>query len=519
MQTVKIRLIKGAFLVIIAMLVMVGCSSNSKDDTGGSEEVEDGTPQQGGEATFAFEADVSNFDPVKGSSGADHSLLWPVYETLIKFTPELEPKEGLAEAWDFTDDKTLALELREGVTFHDGTPFDAEAVKFNIERINSEDSNVTDLENIESVEVVDEYNANLHLSEPDSSLLLALSDRGGMMISPTAIEESGEDFSQSPVGAGPYRMSEHIPNGEIIYERFEDYWDAEEIHLDKITAKTMADENTRINALVSGEVDYADNLNPGNLDQLENDSNIVVESETTVAFPIIYLNTSIEPLDEKAVRQAIQIGLNRDAIIEAINFGSGEPANQPFPTKYWAADDNLEIDYDPEKAKKILKEAEMEDVTFTLNHYSTAYQQRLAEAVKSQLQEVGIEVELQAMELTAAVSNYFNEKEAHALLASWTGRPDPQMTINNLFGEDSFYNTGHHSTDEIKDLISEAGSTYEQDDRTELYKKISELAVEEEAIMIPLFFEPRIVAMNESIKDFEPNLLGKAIISKTWKTE
>lgn len=511
-------------MMLLTVLLLIGCSNKedttteSHSDNNDSAEIESGeTPTKGGEAVFAYSSDVSNYDPIKGSSGADHSLLWPVYETLIKFTPELEPEPGLAESWEFIDDTTLELQLREGVTFHDGTPFNADAVKFNIERINSEESNVSDLHNIEKVEVVDEYTVKFILTQPDSSLILALSDRGGMMVSPTAVTEKGEDFSRNPIGSGPYKLVNHVLNGEIVLEAFEDYWQEGVPYLDRMTIKVMADENTRINALKSGEVDFAYNIKPGNTQNLESDPNIVLSSKTNVAFRILWLNSDKGDLDKKAVRQAINIGINREELINAINFGVGEPAHQPFPMEYWAADKDLNIEYNPEKAKDLLKEAGVESVTFDMNHYSNAYEQRLAEAIKSQLNEIGIEVELQAMELNAAVSNYFSEKEASTLLASWTGRPDPQMTINYLFSNESFYNVGSNSTDEIEDLIAEAAVTYDQKERAKLSSEISRKTVLEEAIMVPLFFEPQASALNKSLKGYESNMLGKPIFSTTWK--
>lgn len=281
-----------SMLLVFSFFFVVGCSSQSSNKS--TKEPGNNTPEEGGELVFAYEADVSNYDPLDGSSGADHALLWPVFDTLITFTPELEAEAGLAESWEFTDDLTLTLELRDGVTFHDGTSLDAEAVKFNLDRANSEESNVSDLENIQSVEVVDSLTVKLNLKEADSSILLALSDRGGMMVSPTALKEMDEDFAQNPIGAGPYKMVSRIPNGEIVFEANEDYWDKGKPNLDKITVKIISDENTRINALKSGEVDVVYNISPSNLASLENDSSIKLEQRNSLAFRMIYLNAQME---------------------------------------------------------------------------------------------------------------------------------------------------------------------------------------------------------------------------------
>lgn len=519
MHHAKLKFIIRLLMLAVLLIAVVGCSSKSNDESGDTATSSSGEPKKGGEAVFAFGTDLSHFDPIKGSVGDDHAFLWPVFDTLITFTPELVAQPGLAESWEMPDEKTIVLHLREGVTFHDGTPFNAEAVKFNIERANSEESTVKDLENIESVEVVDDLTVKLHLSQPDSSIILALSDRGGMMVSPTAVKEMGDDFAQQPIGAGPYKMVKRVPNGEVVYEAYEGYWQKDKPYLDKMTVKIMADENARINALLSGEVDYADNISPENISKLENNPSIVLREIMSLRKRMLYLNTSKEFINDKAVRQAILHGIDREGLIQSINFGSGEPASQPFPKDYWAANKELNIEYNPEKARELLKESGNENISITLLHHTPAYETRLAEAIKNQLEEIGIEVELVGMEQQAANAKFLSEKEYPMLLGRWTGRPDPLLTVKSLFGKDSFYNTGNHSTEELEKLIDSAAATYDEDGRSKLYGEISEKAILEEAIMIPLYFTPMVSAMNESIKGFEPNMLGKPIFSTVWKEE
>lgn len=528
LNKVQFTFIARLLLLLVLAAAIVGCSSdsvsnekpsNSNDSSDETSKAEEGTPKKGGEATIAYYTNASSYDPIKGGSGSDHALLWPIFDTLISFNSELEPQPGLAESWDFPDDKTMVLHLRERVTFHDGTDFDAEAVKFNIERNNSDESNVSDLKNIESVEVVDASTVKFHLKHADSSLLLALSDRGGMMVSPTAVEKYGEDFAQNPVGAGPFKRVEYVPNGEIVYEKYEDYWKDGEPYLDKMTVKIMADENTRINALKSGEVDYAETISSSNVQNLKNDANIVLKDVLPVRFRLIYINTSMPPFDNKNVRLAVLHGIDREALIQGINFGAGEAATQVFPKEYWASDPNMVIEYDPEKSKQLLEEAGVEDASFTMVTNALTQDTKLADAIKSQLGEIGINVKVQPMEVNKATATYFNEKKEPALFSAWTGRPDPQMTINYLFNKDTFFNTGGQTTDEIASLISDAASTYEQEDRAPLYQEISKKAILEEAIAIPVIFEPITEAMNPKVKGFEPNRIGKPIFSTIWMEE
>ncbi|WP_040209182.1 ABC transporter substrate-binding protein [Neobacillus jeddahensis] len=506
------------FLVTLTM-VMAGCSNSTSSNSEGktkSDNVSQGKPQQGGELTIAYAVDITNFDPIKGTTGNDHALLWPVYEPLVKFTPDMKPEPGLAESWEFPDEKTMILHLRKGVTFQDGTPFNADAVKFNIERVNSKDSQISDLKSIESVEIVDDSTAKVHLAKPDSSILLALSDRGGMMVSPTAVNKYGADYSQHPVGAGPFTVSNHIPNGQIEYAAFKDYWNKEQIYLDKMTVKVIPDANSQINALKSGQVDFVPGVAAQISSSLEKNPDIVLNSENTLGHFMLYLKASVEPFNNKAVRLAVLYGIDREQLIEAINFGQGEVADQPFPKGYWAHDDSINLNYDPEKSKQLLKDAGLKDVSFTLVTYPIEYWSRLANAIKGQLEKVGITVKIETLEANAAVQKFMTDNNTDALTGSWSGRPDPQMTINSLYSKDSFYNPGKISTPELEALIAEAASTYEQDKRAELYGKISNEAIIQQGIAIPLFTTPATHAMSKKVKGFEPNLLGKPIFSTLW---
>lgn len=272
-----------SFIFLALLLAIAGCSqknsaSNTQSSANPQKNQSSGEPKQGGDLLFGYDTDISNFDPILGNSGNDHALLYPIYDTLVNYNDKLEAAPGLAESWETPDDKTIILHLRQGVTFHDGTEFNAEAVKFNLERVNSEGSNVSDIKNVASVEAVDQYTVKLTLKQPDSSIILALSDRSGMMVSPTAVQKLGKDFAQNPVGAGPFKFVKWVPNGEIQYKKNENYWQKGLPYLNTITAKIMPDENTRLNALKSGQLNFYWNVSLNNVQVLEKDPNVVLDS-------------------------------------------------------------------------------------------------------------------------------------------------------------------------------------------------------------------------------------------------
>ncbi|WP_160112409.1 ABC transporter substrate-binding protein [Salicibibacter kimchii] len=496
--------------IVLMLFIITGCSND--ETTGSAQDTESQKVRVG------FNANLDNFDPVHGSSGSDHALLYPVYDTLISFDEDLEPEPGLAESWEFTDNETLQLNLRDDVLFHDGTPFNAEAVKFNIDRGISEESPLSDLSSINGVEIMDELTVNLHLAEPDSSLVLALADRGGMMVSPTALEEGGDSYGQAAVGAGPFEVEEWSPNDRIVYTKFDGYWQDDHPKTDQLEVLIMQDEITRINALQNDEIDFAYRLPSGDIFSLENDPSIDIVESQAVPVHILYLNTSQSPFDNKSVRRAIQFGINREELSQAIDYGQGEGAYQPFPSDYWVYNEDLQDLYDPDKARSILEEEGLDNVSVSIGYNATAYYARAVDVLRQQLDDIGIQLNTEAMEITTATATYFDEQSVPALLSRWTGRPDPHMTMSLLFSEGSYYNTGSHTTEEINTLLNEAAAvTEDEDKRAEIYGEISRIAVEEEAIMIPLVFQPEVIGMHNDVKGYEGNLLGKPRFDLLWK--
>ncbi|PLT35191.1 ABC transporter substrate-binding protein [Bacillus sp. V5-8f] len=512
------KVTKVFFAILLSSILMIaGCSNSSTNTTGNTSEKQSSSgPKKGGSLVVAYDSDISNYDPILGNSGNDHPLLYPVYDTLVNYNDKLEPQPGLAESWEAPDNKTLILHLKKGVTFHDGSPFNADAVKFNLDRVRSADSKVSDLISVETVEVVDQETVKLHLKQPDSSIVLALSDRSGMMVSPTAVKKYGADYAQNPVGTGPYKMVKWIRNGEIQFEANQDYWQEGLPYLDKITAKIMPDENTRMNALKSGQVQFYWNVSPDNSQVLKNDKTIKMDTKMKVAFYNIYLNTKMPPFDKKEVRQALQLAIDREALVKALTFGAGEPAYQTFPKEYWAASPDMKIPYDPAKSKELLKTAGVENVTFDMFVPTSSFYQRLGEAIKGQVKEAGFNINILPMELTKGVALYFNEKQLPANLTSWTGRPDPQQTINLFLAGKGFYNVGGETTPNKEQLITQAAGTSDQKERAKLYGEINQMSLLDESMTVPIIFTPSTAAMSLDVNGFEGTLLGKPKISFLW---
>jgi ABC-type transport system substrate-binding protein len=212
-----------------------------------------GGPKKGGMLKVSAPTNPSSLDPATGGSGQDHAFLYPIFDTLVAFDYKtLKAEPGLAESWKFTDPRTLVLNIRSGIAFHDGTPLDAEAVKFNLERNRSDprSSIKADLITVESIEVSGPMAVTMKLKQPDSALPLILSDRAGMMASPKAVMELGKDHDRKPVGTGPYKCTGWNDNEKVVYARNDKYWKPGQPLLDGMEFAVIAETNTGLRSTI-----------------------------------------------------------------------------------------------------------------------------------------------------------------------------------------------------------------------------------------------------------------------------
>ena len=225
-----------------------------------------GTPKRGGILRISAPANPSSLDPATGGAGSDHAFLFTMYDTLTEWEFEtLKPKPGLAESWSFTDPTTLVLNIRAGVTFHDGTPLDAEAVKFNLERNKSDPkSNIkADLASMASAEVTGPMQVTLKLNTPDAALPGILSDRAGMMVSPTALKASSAgNVTRTPVGAGAYAFVSWADGEKIVVKRNEKYWKPNRPYPDGIEFSIIPELTTGSRSVTAGQNDLMYQLPP-----------------------------------------------------------------------------------------------------------------------------------------------------------------------------------------------------------------------------------------------------------------
>jgi ABC-type transport system substrate-binding protein len=470
--------------------------------------------QAGGTLKVASFRHPTTMDPITGSSGYDHAFLYPVFDSLIGLDPAtLQLRPELALSWQFKDSTTLVLELRPGVAFHDGTPFDAKAVKFNLDRARAgERSNLkAELASLASVDVTGLLQVTLKLKAADASLPGVLSDRAGMMASPTAIEKSGADVDRKPVGTGPWRFTSWKSNDRLVLERNPQYWRAKRPLLDRLEFVYVADVNTGLRSVIAGENNFVYGLAPQQKSVAERASNVEAVVAPTLQVNQFYLNYGKAPLNDVRVRRALNLAIDRRQFTAVTTLGLGTPAASLLPAQYWASNANIRGPYDPDQARKLLAEAGHPNgiILKAVGLPDQVWQQR-QEILISMLARAGIKLEVERLAPAAALSRFFNDRKDDIFISLWTGRADPSTTLAGLFGTNAFFNAGRIDPTDgaLTQAIEQTRATADPGKRKQALDAAQNL-VHEQALFSPLSFEAQIMAHDKKVHGFVPNLLGK----------
>ncbi|HMG40788.1 MAG TPA: ABC transporter substrate-binding protein [Acidimicrobiales bacterium] len=494
----------------------VGCgAASSPGDVGGDEggaAIEDADPS----AVLRWGAmRAESMDPIR-EAGVDYVQLHAVFDTLLSISPEdgeLMPR--LASEWE-ADEESVVLHLRDDVTFQDGTPLDAEAVAFNLDRaMNDPDSNITGmLEAIESVEVVDGSTVELQLAEPTPlAVLQLLADRPGMMASPEAVRDAGGStaFSEAPVGAGMYQVEgEWFPRESMSVRAWDGYWDTDAQALGGIDF-TEVEPDAKVNALLSGSVDVA-SVGGTDVSALEDEPDVALSVGPATIGRGLTVNPTLEPFDDVRVRQAIAHAINRDAMVEALTNGYGEPRCQLFAANSPAYDEELDglYPYDPARASELLEEAGHADgleFKAIIGSGATAYIQ-FGELLQAQLAEVGIEMDLELVDRSQTLPMLYEEDAAPA--APIGGGADAALTdvfIRNYLLEDGSFNAGDVELPEVRDLVEEAGAQPDIASARPLYQELNRAVAEDLFQIIPVYADAAITGHQTNVGGLHPGLL------------
>jgi peptide/nickel transport system substrate-binding protein len=397
------------------------------------------SPTRGGTLRVGLSVDIVTLDPHLSGSKFDRQVYHNLYDPLFILDEKLGIQPNLAESYQTPDPQTLLLKLRSGVKFHDGTALDAEAARFNFDRMANDPKSVRkgEVGNIASTEVVDPLTLKINLKQPDSSLLATLTDRAGMMISPTALGKLGADLGHNATGAGtgPFQFVEWVPDDHVLLKRSDSYWNAGGgPYLDQLRYRPIPDDTVKLQSLQNNEIDALDYLAPRNVATAKSDSNLVVIDVPSLAAFWFTLNTTRAPFSDKNLRLALMYALDVDAIVKAVYLGIGVPANGPISPASWAYDDTIKpVQRDLKKSKQSLAAAGMPNgFSFDFETVNVPIAIQEAEVVKAQLAEAGITCNVVQIDGARQLSDG-NNKTYDMTTYDWSGRPDPDGNTYQFF--------------------------------------------------------------------------------------
>lgn len=458
----------------------------------GFEDPEAPSGGEGDDSTFqiAVGIDVDTLDPAAQTTTTVQNMVDYTVETLVRIDDDGQLVEHLAESVETSQDGlSVTINLEEDVQFHDGTPFDAEAVVFNLERITDPELTVplgAPFAVIDSVTAVDETTAEVVLSRPSPGFVDALSQTTAGMISPASVEADGNTYAdyQRPVGTGPYVFEDYTAGQSVTVTKFPDYW-GEEPYYETVSFRIVPEEATRESLLLAGQVDMIILPPVSDLESLEDNSDVEVLLASSDRSIFIALNNANQPLlSDPRVRQAVNYAVDKQAIVDNVLFGAAEVADAPMAESLFGYCETGSYDYDPERAEQLLAEAGASGASLELLTPSGRYVQdaQAAEAIAGFLREVGLDVSVTTSDFPsflARVNAAPSEDTVDMHLLGWApGYLDAEVQMQ-MFREDTHppvgLGTAFYTDPEVEDLLAQADQELDEDTREQLYCDASQI--------------------------------------------
>ncbi len=389
------------------------------------------------------------------------------------------------------DGKEVTIKLRPGVKFQDGEPFNAEAAKFSLDRHLTLQGSFRkpELAALDHVDVVDPLTIKLVLKAPFSPLIAQLTDRAGMMVSPKAAREEGDKFGLHPVCAGPYKFVERVQQDRIIFDKFQDYWNKDNVHIDRIVYLPLVDATVRLANLKSGGLDLIERLLATDIKAVQADPKLKLSSAIELGYQGVTLNIGKDkakgPLSQSAkVRQALDLSIDREAINQVVFNGEFKPGNQWLNPEHPYYQTTFPVrGRDVAKAKALLKEAGVTTpVSVDFMVPKGAETEAVAQVIQSMAAETGFDMKIRVTEFATSLKQA-EAGEYQAYMLAWSGRIDPDGNSYIFLKSNAPQNYSAWSNAEADKALDDARLVTDQAQRKALYEKLTKLELDEEAIL------------------------------------
>lgn len=492
------------FAILLAFL-FAACGSGGSANTTNS--------KFGGKLNVGLNADAVTLDPILSTALVDRQVMLNLYDTLVRVDAQNMIQPDLATSWNYTTPTQLVFTLRTDVKFTDGTSLDANAVVFNINRILNTPTSprFSEISTIKSVVANDASHVQFNLKKPFAPLLATLTDRSGMILSPTAVQKLGKGLANGPVnaGSGPFMFKEWVKGDHLTIVRNPHYWQQDAQgnalpYLQSVTYHGITNGTVEFTSLQTGTIDVADTVDPNFVTQAKANSNLVYRQIPGLSFFGIELNVSVAPLNNVHVRQAIEWGVNRDEIVNTVFKGVGVVAQGPLSPGSWAFDSSFApYHYDVNQAKTELQMGgAAQGVTFTMLISSgSPILTQEAQFIQSELQPAGIKVNIQQETFATLLS----DTQAHhfqAALLGWSGRPDPDGNTFSWFHTGGGNNNMLYSNTQVDTLLEAARASNDQATRAKDYLQAQQIIAQDGSYVF-IYHGVSIQASTTKVQNFQ----------------
>lgn len=495
------------FLVItIALTTITACSSNTNQNPS-NENAETRT-----DFVYGISSEPYSLDPMTFAMMSAFTVTYGLYDNLVEVADDGTYKASLAEEIIVSEDGLeYTIPIKQDVKFHDGSILTAEDVKFSIERTIEKGWAADMTAFIDSVSLVDENTVKITLIKPFGGMIGSLASPFFAIMSKNYVETKGDDaIKREPMGTGAYILKEWIIGDHITLEANEEYFQGAP-SMKTINIRPITDKNTGLIALENKEIDAYLNVNTSDISIVEENEDLAFYSTDQASVLTLNMNIEAKPLDDVRLRKAISYAINREDIIAGALEGFGKSANSPIPTVCDGYSADVKgYEHNVEKAKELLNEAGLNDVTLVLKLKEDAKNQKVAQIIQSNLKEAGINLDIEVMEAGAYSTDIYSNGNYELTLGSWSAMfLDAYSVVYSQFHKDCYGPTGnitHVVAEDLSNLLDEAAQVSETE-KVSAYEAVVE-NIFENAYNIPLIFEQTTITTNANLKGVAPSPLG-----------
>lgn len=466
---------------------------------------------------FGRGGDSIHLDPIQPLDGESAKVCDVIYDTLVQFresTTEIKP--ALAEAWESSTDGLMwTFYLRQGVEFHDGTPFNADAVIFSFTRSDALSREFHE-EFIDRIVALDAFIVQFQLKTPYAPFISKMAKTVFSIVSPTAVAKFGADFDSNPVGTGPFKFVQWDKHDKIVLTANDMHWAGKPV-LDGLIFRSVPDNSARLMELQQGNIHAMEFPNPEDIPLIQGDSRFKLVRQSSLSVGFIAMNMHKPPYDNLKVRLAINHAIDKATIIESLYQGGAIPAKNPIPPTLWGYDNTIEdYPYDPELAKQLLAEAGYPngfETTLWALSVPRSYIPNgiaLAKELQSELQDIGIKAKIVTYDWDVYVSKVLNGEHDMAMMG-WNSTDDPDDLFYSLLSipaaDKPILNLSFYRSDQMQDVLERARTSTDKAERIALYQEAQRI-FHRDAPWVPLVHAQRILVINKNVHNLKISPIG-----------